>query len=197
MKSKPQSNQTATVSERPSSSPFAALRWTLLVCLLASVFVHCTSRAHDQSVEWVEIDKAAAPGQLVVLNHSEQTLMRLWFSPSDVDGLWPGAEPEGFERLAPGHVFEGTVPAGWWDVWFENSNGADALLYRTWFGDGHETVFEIRESWWDVGNWIEESGAAESSAVEPNSAAPASAVRNSAAPTSAPLNSKDISAPAE
>lgn len=93
----------------------------------------------------------------MVLNHSEQTLSRLWFTPSDVEGLWPGAEPDGFEELKPGNVFEDDIPAGWWDVWFEASDGADVLLYRTWFGNREETIFEITPSWWELGDWIERS----------------------------------------
>lgn len=164
MKSKPQSKRDLS-HERLSRRTASVPRWALLVCLLTSLMCACQSRTTDKQVEWVDVAEATAPGRLVVLNHSDQALTRLWFSPSDIDGLWPGAEPDTFEQLMPGNVFEDTIPAGWWDVWFEASDGADVLLYRTWFGDDEETIFEIRESWWELGDWIEQSNEAETSSV--------------------------------
>lgn len=156
MKSKPQSKRNDAQERLWRRTPRVLLK-ALLLCALACLWAACQARNTDPQVQWVDVAAATAPGRVVVLNRSEQTLTRLWFSPSDVDGLWPGAPPDTFDKLTPGNVFEDTVPAGWWDVWFEAANGADVLLYRTWFGDGEETVFEIKESWWDLGDWIEKS----------------------------------------
>lgn len=127
-----------------------------LLCASLS-FIGCNKQQQAEPELWEDIAAATGPGQLLVKNESAQPLTRLWFSPSHVEGLWPGATPEGFETLAPGDRFQQTVPMGWWDVWFEAEDGSDTLLYRTWFGNNRETEFVIESSWWQLGDWIEEA----------------------------------------
>lgn len=110
----------------------------------------------EPTTQWEDVAAATGPGAVRVVNASERSVTRLWFSPSHVEGLWPGTTPEGFATLAPGSAYEQTIPMGWWDVWVEAADGADALLYRTWFGNNAPTVFTITESWWQLGDWISE-----------------------------------------
>lgn len=96
------------------------------------------------------------PGTLELRNESARTVTRLWFSPSHVEGLWPGTTPSEFSALPSGASFSQSIPMGWWDVWVEADDGADALLYRTWFGNSQPTILTITESWWQLGDWIHE-----------------------------------------
>lgn len=129
-----------------------------LVVLCAGVsFGGCNKQNQASPELWEDVAAATGPGQVLVRNDSDQALTRLWFSPNHVEGLWPGATPEGFEALAPGESFQQTIPMGWWDIWFEAEDGADTLLYRTWFGSNQNTEFVIEDSWWLLGDWIEEA----------------------------------------
>lgn len=128
-----------------------------IACLASFVFAGCHAKSNAQQVDWVDVDQAVGPGVVRVTNFSDATITRLWFSPTDVDGLWPGATPEGFAPLATGESYEHEIPMGWWDVWFENENGEDALLYRTWFGGHDTTAFDVKDSWWNLGDWIQEA----------------------------------------
>jgi|SRR5690554_5588891 len=131
----------------------------LLLCTSVS-FGGCNKQKQGEEAAWEDVAAATGPGQVLVQNNSAQPLTRLWFSPSHIDGLWPGATPEGFEVLAPGSQFQQTIPMGWWDIWFEAADGSDTLLYRTWFGSNQNTEFVIEDSWWLLGDWIDEAPAA-------------------------------------
>lgn len=117
----------------------------------------CSKQSKTAGDTWEDVAAATGPGQVLVKNRSDQTITRLWFSPSHVEGLWPGATPEGFEALEPGASFQQEIPMGWWDVWFESADGSDTLLYRTWFGNNEATEFIVESSWWILGDWIEET----------------------------------------
>lgn len=127
-----------------------------LIAVVAYLSWACQPADAQPATPWAEGSEAVGPGRVVVHNHSSQTIVRLWFSPSDVEGLWPGATPDAFEEITPGSLFESTVPAGWWDVWLESETGADALLYRAWFGNAEPTTFDVYDAWWALGDWIQE-----------------------------------------
>lgn len=128
-------------------------------CMVAASLAACGAK--QQAAEEIVEDfvREIGPGIIQITNDSDQLLTRLWLSPSSVEGLWPGASPEHFQPVKPGESFEHSIPAGWWDVWFEAEDGSDVLLYRTWFGDESPTVFLIEATWWHLGDWIEEAPA--------------------------------------
>lgn len=150
-----------------AKTPAIGRRLACLAVLAAAFsFSACAKNSPDVHEEWEDIAAATGPGQVVVVNESEKTLTRLWFSPSHTEDLWPGATPEGFDALAPGATFEQEIPMGWWDVWFEADDGSDVLLHRTWFGNNGPTNFVIEEGWWNLGDWITESDEAAEPAAD-------------------------------
>lgn len=146
------------MSHGDAKTPAIGRRLGCLAVLAAAFsFSACAKSTPDVHQEWEDIAAATGPGRVAVVNQSEKTLTRLWFSPSHSEDLWPGATPEGFEALAPGASFEQEIPMGWWDVWFEADDGSDVLLYRTWFGNNDRTDFLIEDGWWNLGDWITEA----------------------------------------
>lgn len=126
------------------------------IAILACASWTCQPKDAQPATPWTEISANVGPGRVVVHNHSSQTIVRMWFSPSEVEGLWPGAMPDAFKAIAPGASFESTVPTGWWDIWFESESGADALLSHAWFDNADVTTFEVFDAWWQLGDWIQE-----------------------------------------
>lgn len=151
MKSKLRNNA-LQATQRAKRSPALTLAIACAICVST---LACNAATQNKEVAWIDLSDAVGPGQVIVQNQSERAITRLWFSPSEVEGLWPGAMPDNFVTIAPHTTFEGDVPAGWWDVWFESEDGADALLYRAWFGDHNPTTFVVKDSWWSLGDWIE------------------------------------------
>lgn len=153
MKSKLQNK--ATHPTPPTLRKRSCALWLAIACAICMMITACNQPTQQRSDGWIDLTDAVGPGQIVVHNQSPRAITRLWLSPSDVDGLWPGAMPDAFITIAPYTTFESSVPAGWWDVWFEAEDGADALLHRAWFSDHQPTQFEVKESWWSLGDWIE------------------------------------------
>lgn len=135
-----------------------SLRLLLLVAF-AVTLVAC-SRDSAEDPPYIAVEPPQGPGELQLTNASSSPVTWIWVSPTDADDLSYGAELVLDEPLAPGSDLAVEVPSGWWTLWIENVDGADALLHRVWFDAESATELEVTDTWWEMGDFIGESAPA-------------------------------------
>lgn len=124
---------------------------------------HLQAAAHDPSAP----DAPLGDGALVIHNHSQHAITRVWLSPRNADTLEIGASPDDFDAIEAHRHATIHTPAGWWNLWLEADNGHDALLYHTWIAPDDPTTLHIDDSWWARGDWIQFESRDEEGAQKP------------------------------
>lgn len=115
----------------------------------------CGARAANER-PWIDVAASEGDGVLLLENASEATITRLWLLPSR--GSHEDAySPQEFVALPQQGSFQASIPMGWWDLWLERADGADVVLVQAWFGSEQITRFVVEDSWWQLGDWIQES----------------------------------------
>lgn len=130
--------------------------FAFVLFLSVAAMLNACSRTQRSDESLIIVEPPTGPGELRVVNGSSHPVTWIWVSPTDADDLSMGAELVLDEPLAPGASIVVEVPGGWWTVWLENEDGADALLHRMWFSSESETALEVTDTYWEMGDFIGE-----------------------------------------
>ena len=155
MKRRPQTKTRHTPrAQRPRAIALVAL-CVALASAACQHRTHTDANTTDASHTLHDPPAAHGAGTLVIHNHSDYAITRVWLSPHHEENLEVGASPKDFAHIAPNEHATVHTDSGWWNLWLEADNGHDALLYHTWIAPDEPTTLHIDNTWWVQGDWIQ------------------------------------------